>query len=325
MINILKLLIKKIFNIRSNYISIGYNWSDSFKEYIQTLFYKDIQTISFLGEKNLKSFTSLFLKNVCLIPRKNEKTLIQREVLFDKKDLKMQSFILKNKIWKKYSFLFPYFNANIYFFHNGLRLLDHNRLQSFIDGKIAIDIGAYNGDSAFIFSQYNFKKVFSFELDDQNFNKLKENIKKFSLNKVRAFNYAISDKNETIRYSSNETASQSNCFGLGLASSISLDDFLKQEHDFLGGGGIGLIKMDIEGFEQNAIRGMIQTIKQYRPILLIAIYHSANDFLEIPKIIHSLDCDYLLRVIKIQPFHPTDECFLIATPLESGLLKARYI
>lgn len=83
--------------------------------------------------------------------------------------------------------------------------------------------------------------------------------------------------------------------------------------------------MDIEGNESVALAGMIDTIKKYRPILLIALYHNANDFLMIPEFIYNLNCNYQIRIFKIQPFHPTDETFLVAIPLETNLFKPRYL
>jgi hypothetical protein len=52
--------------------------------------------------------------------------------------------------------------------------------------------------------------------------------------------------------------------------------------------------MDIEGAEPVALKGAIKTIKKYRPKLAIAIYHSMNDFVGIPKWIDDLGLGYKL-------------------------------
>jgi FkbM family methyltransferase len=46
---------------------------------------------------------------------------------------------------------------------------------------------------------------------------------------------------------------------------------------------VDLIKFDLEGGDQNAIRGSLETMKKYRPQLALSIYHEAPDFWEIPN------------------------------------------
>ncbi|MDB5122970.1 MAG: hypothetical protein JWP94_1099 [Mucilaginibacter sp.] len=76
----------------------------------------------------------------------------------------------------------------------------------------------------------------------------------------------------------------------GRASSLSIDDLVEQENIPK----IDFIKMDIEGAELYALKGAIKTIKKFRPVLAIAIYHSWDDFVNIPAYIQSLDLGYKL-------------------------------
>ena len=46
---------------------------------------------------------------------------------------------------------------------------------------------------------------------------------------------------------------------------------------------IDLIKMDLEGAEAAALRGAEQTIKAFRPRMLIAAYHRTEDLIKIPQ------------------------------------------
>ncbi|WP_051685584.1 FkbM family methyltransferase [Clostridium sp. KNHs205] len=57
---------------------------------------------------------------------------------------------------------------------------------------------------------------------------------------------------------------------------------------------ISFIKMDIEGAEQEALKGAEQVIKKYKPKLAISVYHKPEDFLTIPKIIHDYVPEYKL-------------------------------
>lgn len=77
---------------------------------------------------------------------------------------------------------------------------------------------------------------------------------------------------------------------------------------------IDFIKMDIEGAELPALKGGIETIKKDRPQLAISIYHSVEDFLEIPKFLHQELENY---TFKIGHYSPTKvETVLYAIPNE---------
>lgn len=56
------------------------------------------------------------------------------------------------------------------------------------------------------------------------------------------------------------------------------------------------IKMDLEGAEQNALRGSKETIKKNKPKLAICIYHSDEDMVKIIDYIHELVPEYKLYV-----------------------------
>lgn len=54
------------------------------------------------------------------------------------------------------------------------------------------------------------------------------------------------------------------------------------------------IKMDIEGSEQEALKGSKRIIKDFRPKLAICIYHKPDDLYEIPVLIKKLNPEYRL-------------------------------
>lgn len=77
---------------------------------------------------------------------------------------------------------------------------------------------------------------------------------------------------------------------------------------------IGLIKMDIEGAEIKALLGAKETIYLHRPILIIAIYHNAEQFFDTKELIESWDLGYKFFIAKLSIFHPTDEIMLFCLP-----------
>ncbi|MCW8130861.1 MAG: FkbM family methyltransferase [Planctomycetota bacterium] len=52
------------------------------------------------------------------------------------------------------------------------------------------------------------------------------------------------------------------------------------------------IKMDIEGAEQDALKGAANLIRKHRPVLAICVYHKQSDLWEIPLLIRSISADY---------------------------------
>lgn len=68
----------------------------------------------------------------------------------------------------------------------------------------------------------------------------------------------------------------------------SLDDYVLQK----GLSKIDFIKMDIEGFETEAIEGAARLIQEFKPRLAISIYHRPEDFWSIPLQIAKLNPHY---------------------------------
>lgn len=69
---------------------------------------------------------------------------------------------------------------------------------------------------------------------------------------------------------------------------ISIDDFVNKERLPK----VDLIKMDIEGAEQNALKGAEQTLKRFKPELAISIYHNMDDFANVVHLINNLNLGY---------------------------------
>ena len=55
-----------------------------------------------------------------------------------------------------------------------------------------------------------------------------------------------------------------------------------------------IIKMDIEGSENDALIGATDTIKKYHPLLMICVYHKPNDILKLTKTVFNIRDDYKL-------------------------------
>lgn len=150
------------------------------------------------------------------------------------------------------------------------------------------DCGAYDGDTLLLFLSNigadRLKEYFAFEPDPNNLIKLKSNIDKLPSdikNKVKCIPFAISEKSGSICFSADGTESAKiSDNGIHLQS-VSLDDFFATSS-------VDFIKMDIEGYEKEAIRGATKVINRDNPLLSISIYHCPNDFFEIPLLIRKI-------------------------------------
>ena len=73
---------------------------------------------------------------------------------------------------------------------------------------------------------------------------------------------------------------------------VSIDDFVKENKIKK----IDFIKMDIENAEEDAIKGGLETILKDRPQLAISIYHSDEQFFNLPKYLKDVLKDYIFRL-----------------------------
>lgn len=174
--------------------------------------------------------------------------------------------------------------------------------------EVFLDCGAYIGDTVKMFRNYTgdrFKAIYSFELSDSNFNKLLES-NAIKDSRIMIIHSGIGDKNCKIKYCEEEghessvtcdfpNESVKDSFakaGLLHAGRILTVDSLVED------GGIKepvtFVKMDIEGSELAALRGMKCLIQRDKPKLAICVYHKPEDILEIPSYIHSLVPEYRL-------------------------------
>ena len=85
----------------------------------------------------------------------------------------------------------------------------------------------------------------------------------------------------------------------------SLDEYVKA-NDL----NVGLIKIDVEGAEQIVLNGALETIRKFKPLLLISIYHTGSDFFDIKPMIEELNLGYRFKIFK-----PVNEAIVMETVL----------
>ena len=71
----------------------------------------------------------------------------------------------------------------------------------------------------------------------------------------------------------------------------------------LGGKKATLIKYDVEGSEEQALLGSAETIKKYKPRLIVSLYHRTEDMVKLPLLVHKLNPSYKMY-LRHHPYIP---------------------
>lgn len=152
--------------------------------------------------------------------------------------------------------------------------------------EIFVDAGGFDGDTAeeFINRYPDYKKIYLFEPSHKNLTAAKRRLS--GKRDIVYKSVGLSDAEGKLYFNANAGSASSVLQGEGeLISVVTLDNELINEP-------ITFIKMDLEGWEMNALRGATETIRKNKPKLAIAVYHAAKDFREIPQFILGIHPNY---------------------------------
>ncbi|WP_252224097.1 FkbM family methyltransferase [Clostridium sp. ZBS2] len=205
---------------------------------------------------------------------------------------------LSENVYYYNNYLLPinHFEACVFYYNYGLEKLE--TLEN-IQNKDIIDAGAFIGDSALIFSPLTNKKVYCFEPVPENYNNMLKTVELNNLKNVVPVKSALGSKNGKLQLSVNSSSStiyENDAFTYNdhiEADVITLDEYVKK-NDL----NVGLIKADLEGAEQEFLKGAMNTIITQKPILLISIYHNASDFFHIKPMIEKLNLGYSFKIYR---------------------------
>lgn len=145
-----------------------------------------------------------------------------------------------------------------------------------------VDGGGYVGDTLkeIIKNYPDFEKIYCVEPNTLHINIAKRDFG--DIDNIEFINCGLGSK----KISSNKKEElQNNCAHDYQATNInSLDNLIKEKVDY--------IKLDIEGAEQDTIKGAKNIIKKYKPILAVCIYHKAEDWYKIPQLVLEIEKEY---------------------------------
>ena len=190
----------------------------------------------------------------------------------------------------------PYYFFDIY----GLADLPDEAL-ALIDGKLIIDGGGLNGDTALTFHHhFPNSEIHVYEPLGHYVGIINKFLEEDNCNyKIKPVNKGLGE----------EIDKQFMRFGAGanMAEITTLDSEYTDAATK-----IGLIKLDVEGMETQIINGAKAVIARDKPVLAIAIYHRPEDFFELKNKIKALNPAYRFMIRKSEPSLPQADLVLIA-------------
>lgn len=158
---------------------------------------------------------------------------------------------------------------------------------------VIVDLGAYIGDTILDYlNQYGseqYKKIYCYEITEESFNILKQNLSYYPNIEFRR--KAISDHDGILSFQKSSVDHSANMIDLegdNQVEAVSLDQDLLEP--------VTLIKMDIEGSEEKALLGARAHITKEHPQLLISIYHNHEDIWKIPRLVKEMWDGYQLHL-----------------------------
>jgi len=171
---------------------------------------------------------------------------------------------------------------------------------------VVFDIGAHMGFFTAKVARH-VKEVIAFEPDPYNFRFLLTNIKHNELSNVRAFNYALGERdcNTFLKRGYGYGRTKVTESNTGYKVKMKTLDTLVKEQEITP----GVIKLDTEGYEIKVLHGARFTLARFRPKLVIACYHYPKEPEDVVKYLSELGFS----------------CFIYQVPLVLQKVKETYV
>jgi len=143
------------------------------------------------------------------------------------------------------------------------------------EGNVVLDIGANIGFYTLIMAKLVGEKgkVYAFEADPTNFNILKKNVEVNGYKNIILVNKAILDCNKTIKFYVDKGNTAGNSLFKGNKQKYNEIESVKLEDYFPENQKIDFIKIDIEGSEGRAIKGMTNLLDKNKKIKIITEFY----------------------------------------------------
>jgi len=191
---------------------------------------------------------------------------------------------------------------------HGLKYVPLSVLNS-LKNKDFLDCGAYFGDSALMFARdYHPNNIYSFEPDPENYRILLETIKYHNFKNVVPISKCVGEKcGEADFYTMGPFSHIPEAEGNSVMEMTTVDEFVRERKL-----DVGVIKIDIEGYEMEVLEGAKKTIVDQKPVLLLGIYHNPKEFFEAKQFVQELTPKYNFIFKILSDVRPIAESYIIA-------------
>jgi FkbM family methyltransferase len=178
-----------------------------------------------------------------------------------------------------------------------------------LKNKDFLDCGAYFGDSALMFARdYHPNNIYSFEPDPENYRILLETIKYHNFKNVVPISKCVGEKcGEADFYTMGPFSHVPEAEGNSVMEMTTVDEFVRERKL-----DVGVIKIDIEGYEMEVLEGAKKTIVDQKPVLLLGIYHNPKEFFEAKQFVQELTPKYNFIFKILSDVRPIAESYIIA-------------
>jgi len=172
-----------------------------------------------------------------------------------------------------------------------------------------VDLGAYNGDTVRELLRYTRMKYYvihAVEPDKRNFRKLGTYIEEHHLRHIQTYQCVAWCKDTMLPFGGKSGRQSALTAGGEQISARCVDSLLKDTP-------VSFLKMDVEGFEREALWGAAKSIFHHHPKLSVSIYHRNQDLFELPLLVKKLHPGYRLY-IRHRLYIPAWDTVLLAVP-----------
>lgn len=187
---------------------------------------------------------------------------------------------------------------------NGTQYFDKVVIDKLDPNVTFFDVGGFDGESTedFIKRAGAYRKIYFFEPDQKVIEKAKKRLRN---NKDIEFIQAgVGEKKGAAHYdavgngSGNITEA-----GTEIVQIVALDDYIDQENTY--------VKMDVEGYEMQVLQGMKRTIKRYKPMLAVSVYHKCGDMHKLLNTILAWNPNYKIYMRHYTKNYADTVCYFI--------------